>query len=317
MSKERFNHAKSAFEISLKSWWSILKRIFSSVQKDNIPLIAAGVAFYCLLAIFPLLGATIALYGLMVSPQELQSHMTFLVNVVPTDSRYIIEEQLTNLIEKSNSTLGWGFLFTLLLSLWSSSKGANALIKACNITYSESEGRGFFKGILARVTCTVFMILTVIVALACITILPESIQWLSGNAVSAKEATWVTWPVMLGLFNIALSALYRYAPHRREAQWRWVTPGSIFATVLWVVASYGFSIYLNEFGSYNKTYGSVGGIIILLMWLYLSAYIILIGAEVNSAIELQTTADSTKGEDKPIGERNAFVADHTPDDVKH
>ena len=106
MSKERFNHAKSAFEISLKSWWSILKRIFSSVQKDNIPLIAAGVAFYCLLAIFPLLGATIALYGLMVSPQELQSHMTFLVNVVPTDSRYIIEEQLTNLIEKSNSTLG-------------------------------------------------------------------------------------------------------------------------------------------------------------------------------------------------------------------
>ena len=161
------------------------------------------------------------------------------------------------------------------------------------------------------------MILTVIVALACITILPESIQWLSGNAVSAKEAMWVTWPVMLGLFNIALSALYRYAPHRREAQWRWVTPGSIFATVLWVVASYGFSIYLNEFGSYNKTYGSVGGIIILLMWLYLSAYIILIGAEVNSAIELQTTADSTKGEDKPIGERNAFVADHTPDDVKH
>ena len=141
MSKERFNHAKSAFEISLKSWWSILKRIFSSVQKDNIPLIAAGVAFYCLLAIFPLLGATIALYGLMVSPQELQSHMTFLVNVVPTDSRYIIEEQLTNLIEKSNSTLGWGFLFTLVLSLWSSSKGANALIKACNITYGESEGR--------------------------------------------------------------------------------------------------------------------------------------------------------------------------------
>ena len=138
MSKERFNHAKSAFELSLKSWWSISKRIFTSLQKDNIPLISAGVAFYCLLAIFPLLAATIALYGLAVSPSELQSHMALLVNVVPNDSRYIIEEQLKNLTEKSNSALGWSFLFTLLLSLWSSSKGANALIKACNITYSDA-----------------------------------------------------------------------------------------------------------------------------------------------------------------------------------
>lgn len=316
MNTERLDHAKSAFEISLKNWWNILKRIFTSLQKDNIPLIAAGVAFYCLLAIFPLLGSTIALYGLMVSPSELQNHMALLVNVVPNESRYIIEEQLTNLTEKSNSALGWSFLFTLTLSLWSSSKGANALIKACNITYSEVEGRGFLKGILARITCTIFMILTVIVALACITILPETINWMTSNAISTEQAMWVTWPVMLALFNIALSALYRYAPHRREAQWRWVTPGSMFATILWVVASYGFSVYLNEFGNYNKTYGSVGGIIILLMWLYLTAYIILIGAEVNSSIELQTTADSTKGEDKPMGERNAFVADHTPNDIK-
>lgn len=316
MSKGRFSHAKSAFELSHKSWWSITKRIFTSLQKDNIPLIAAGVAFYCLLAIFPLLGATIALYGLMVSPEELQSHMALLVNVVPADSRYIIEEQLTTLTEKSSTALGWSFLFTLLLSLWSSSKGANALIKACNITYSESEGRGFLKGILARVTCTIFMILAVIIALACITILPEAIVFISANTISEEQSMWITWPVMLGLFNLALSALYRYAPHRREAQWRWVTPGSLFATALWLIASYGFSIYLNEFASYSKTYGSVGGIIILLMWLYISAYIILIGAEVNSSIELQTTADSTKGEDKPMGERNAFVADHTPDDLK-
>ena len=316
MSKESFNHAKSALELSLKSWWSILKRIFTSLQKDNIPLISAGVAFYCLLAIFPLLGATIALYGLLVSPSELQNHLALLVNVVPRDSRYIIEEQLTNLIEASSNTLGWSFFFTLVLSLWSSSKGANALIKACNITYSEAEGRSFFKGILARITCTVFMIFTVIIALACISILPETIHWLTSRKLSTEQAMWLTWPLMLGLFNIALSALYRYAPHRREAQWRWVTPGSVLATALWVIASYSFSVYINEFSTYNKTYGSVGGIIILLMWLYLTAYIILIGAEVNSAIELQTTADSTVGDDKPMGERNAFVADHTPDDVK-
>lgn len=316
MSTQHVNKAKSVLELPTKSWWPIAKRIFSNMQSHNVPLIAAGVAFYCLLAIFPLLGATISLYGLLVSPQELQSHMALLVNVVPSDSSYIIEEQLKNLTEKSSSTLGWGFLLTLALSLWSSSKGANALITACNITYCEFEGRSFFAGILARIICTISMIATVIVALSCITFFPEIISWLAGDLVSSKQAAWITWPIMLLLFNFSLSALYRYAPHRRSAQWRWVTPGSIFATVMWVAASYAFSIYLNEFATYNKTYGSVGGIIILLMWLYLSAYIILIGAEVNSAVELQTTADSTVGEDKPMGQRDAVVADNTPDELQ-
>lgn len=316
MKQKHISKAQSAMEMSLRSWWSISKRIVTNVQKHNIPLISAGVAFYCLLAIFPLLGATIALYGLVVSADELQKHMALIVDVVPRDSGYIIEEQLTNLTEKTNSALGWSFLLTLLLSLWSSSKGANALIKACNITYNETNARGFFKGLIARLTGTLCVIATVIIALATITILPELISWLSNNTVSTKQAAWVSWPTMLIFFNLGLSALYRYAPHRRSAQWRWVTPGSLFATILWVIASYGFSIYLNEFASYNKTYGSVGGIIVLLMWLYLSAYIILIGAEVNSSIELQTTADSTVGEDKPMGHRNAVVADNTPADLR-
>ncbi len=316
MSTTQSTKAESALGLTLKNWWSIVKRTFTNIQSHNIPLIAAGVAFYCLLAIFPLLGATISLYGLMVSPEELQNHMALLVDVVPSDSSYIIEEQLKNLTQKSNSALGWGFFLTLFLSLWSSSKGANALITACNITYIEDNGRGFFKGLIARITGTISMIATVIVALVCITVLPEMISWISGGLISFKQASWITWPVLLLLFNIGLSALYRYAPHRRSAQWRWVTPGSLFATLLWIAASYGFSIYLNEFASYNKTYGSVGGIIILLMWLYLSAYIILIGAEVNSSIELQTTADSTVGEDKPMGERDAVVADNTPEDLK-
>jgi membrane protein len=316
MSNTHLSEASTAFELTVKSWWSILKRIFTNIGGHNIPLISAGVAFYCLLAIFPLLGATISLYGLIVSPEELQRHMALLVDVVPTDSSYIIEEQLKTLTEKSSSALGWGFFLTLFLSLWSSSKGANALITACNITYNENEGRGFFNGLVARIACTISMIATVIVALACITILPETISWVTGGSIDNKQAMWLTWPVMLVLFNFCLSALYRYAPHRRSAQWRWVTPGALLATVLWIAASYGFSIYLNEFASYNKTYGSVGGIIILLMWLYLSAYIILIGAEINSSIELQTSVDSTVGEDKPMGERNAVVADNTPEDLR-
>lgn len=316
MSKATVNNAKSALTLPLKSWWPIIKRTFNGVQNDNVPLIAAGVAFYCLLAIFPLLGATIALYGLMVSPTELKDHMAMLVNVVPGDSRYIIEEQLQHLIQRSNTALGWSFLLTLLLSLWSSSKGANALITACNITYSETEGRSFFKGIVARVVCTIAMIATVIVALICISVLPKLVEWLSKNTLEGIRVSWFTWPVLLVVFNVALSSLYRYAPYRRSARWRWVTPGSAVATILWVGASFGFSLYISEFASYNKTYGSVGGIIVLLMWLYLSAYIILIGAELNAAIELQTTSDSTVGEDKPMGERNAVVADNTPEDLR-
>ncbi len=314
MASKRSVNAHSIIDMPMHSWWHIIKRISVKMQQHNLPLIAAGVAFYLLLAIFPLLGALISLYGLMVSPAELQDHMQLLIDVVPSQSRYIIEEQLENLTQKSSSTLSWGFLLSLILSLWSSSKGANALITACNITYSESHGRGFLRGLLARFTCTISIILTIIVALAFITVVPKWISWATGDLLSARQAGWITWPIMLLLFNASLSALYRYGPHREPAQWRWVTPGSVFATVLWIAASYGFSLYLSEFATYNKTYGSVGGIIILLMWLYLSAYIILLGAETNSAIELQTSKDSTVGDDKPKGERGAFVADHNPDD---
>lgn len=308
--------AHSVLHLPLKSWWHICKRVVKKTQEHNLPIVAAGVAFYFLLAIFPLLGALISLYGLMVSPEELREHMALLVDVVPSQSRYILEEQLKNLTEKPSSTLSWGLILSIVLSLWSSSKGANALITACNITYNESKGRNFFKGLLARMTGTTSIILTIILALALITVVPKWISWATAGFISSAQANFITLPIMLLLFNASLSALYRYGPHRRPAKWRWVTTGSILATVLWILASYGFSIYLSEFASYNKTYGSVGGIIILLMWLYLTAYIILLGAEVNAAIELQTSADSTVGDDKPKGDRGAFVADNTPDDLR-
>jgi membrane protein len=316
VNKDNFKSAKSLFDLSISSWWRIAKRVFGNIQDHNVPLIAAGTAFYFLLAIFPLLAATISLYGLVVSQQELQEHMVLLVDLVPSKSRYIIEEQLTSLTQKSSATLGWGFVFTLLLSLWSSSKGGNALIKACNITYIEPEGRSFFHGLIARVVCTLGMIFMLLIALFSVSLLPELISALTHYSLDKKDARWITWPLLLLLFNLSLSLLYRYAPHRRPARWRWITPGSCVATLLWVLASSAFSFYLNEFASYDKTYGSVGGLIILLMWLYLSAYIVLIGAELNAAMELQTTADSTVGEDKPMGERNAVVADNTPDDLR-
>ncbi|MCW8108417.1 YihY/virulence factor BrkB family protein [Alteromonas ponticola] len=314
MSTKSGSNANSAAEFSPKAWWRIGKRTYQKMQEDNLSLIAAGVGFYFLLAIFPFLAGLISLYGLVVTPDQLDQHMTYLINFVPQQSRYILEEQLSHLIANSSQALGTGAVVSFILTIWSSSKGANALITACNITYSESEGRSFIGSIIARMVLTVAIIIAVIVALICITVLPKLITIISGYSLSSQGANWITWPILLILFNTGLAALYRYSPHRANPKWRWVTPGSVVATVFWIIFSFAFSYYLREFASYNKTYGSVGGIIILLMWFYLSAYIILLGAELNAAMEYQTEKDSTTGKPAPKGERGAYVADHSPTD---
>lgn len=313
MSNQKGRDATAFTQIPPSGWWSITKRTYANMNTHNLPLISAGVAFYFLLAVFPLFAAVISLYGLLVSFDDLQEHMTYLINVVPADSRYILEEQLEALISKSSKTLGWGFVLSIVLTLWSSSKGANALITACNITYHESTKRRFIFAILARMILTVSLIAMVILALLIITVMPQILGYFLGEGLGKLLVSIITWLILIIFFNIGLSSLYRYGPHRQRAKWRWVAPGAVFATFLWVAFSYGFSYYLQAFATYNKTYGSVGGIIILLMWFYISAYIILLGAELNSSIELQTERDSTTGEEKPLGERGAFVADHTPD----
>ncbi len=306
----------SFLQLPREAWWDIVRRVYGKIEQHNLSLISAGVAFYFLLAIFPLLAGTISLYGLIFSTEDLQSHFLTLLNVVPPESRGILEEQMESLMDKSNATLSWGVLFSLLLTVWSSSKGANALITACNITYYESRNRGFFKALLARIWFTCSGIGVVIIALLTMTVLPKWISWLTGYEISDHSVKWITWPVLLLIFNVTLAALYRYGPHRARAKWRWVTPGSFMATVLWLLATYAFSLYLSSFDTYDRTYGSVGGIIVLLMWLFISAFIILLGAELNSAIELQTTQDSTAGSPKPMGERGAYVADNTPEALK-
>ncbi len=305
--------ADKVTQIPLSGWWSVIKRTYANLKIHNLQLVSAGVAFYFLLAVFPLLAAVISLYGLLVSFDDLQSHMTYLINVVPADSRYILKEQLEGLISKSDRALGWGFALSVLVALWSSSKGANALIAACNITYHESSKRRFMFAIMARMLLTLAIIGMIILALLIITVLPQVLNFLLGQGLGKLAVGGITWLVLIMLFNVGLASLYRYGPHRARAKWRWVTPGAFFATVLWVAFSYGFSYYLQTFATFNKTYGSVVGIVILLIWFYTSALIILLGAELNSAMELQTKKDSTRGKEKPMGERGAFVADHTPE----
>ncbi|KTD99230.1 MULTISPECIES: YihY/virulence factor BrkB family protein [unclassified Pseudoalteromonas] len=307
---KRGQHAEQPAHIPIKGWWDIAKRIFARMSKDNLSLVSAGVAFYALLAIFPAIAALVSIYAYFASPVEISEHLRQFTSLIPSSSRELILSQISDLTQSSQTRLTLGALGTLLLTIWSSSKGSQALITACNISYHEYEKRSFLRAQLVRFMFSVGAILVAIFALLIIGILPIVL-----NLVGLKDSIdllikVVSWPILALTFNFALVLLYRYAPHRKAAKWRWITLGSVIATVFWIVASIGFSFYVSRFSSYNETYGSLGGVVIMLMWLYISAYIVTLGAVINAETEQQTAKDSTIGPEKELGERGAYVADH-------
>lgn len=307
------NNIKHPQDFSLANWWQIAKRVLYKIERDNMSLIAAGVAFYFLLAMFPLLAALVSMYGLFTDQQTLLQHMNLLVGVIPEQSREILEVQIASLLTTDNSTLSVGFVFSFLLAIWSGGKGSVALITACNISYKEGKSRSFFKMLIVRVVLTLAIILTMLLMLLMIVVIPLALSLL--DETSQSLFGWITWPVLLIIFNLSLASLYKYAPHRVSAKWRWTTPGALLATFFWLIGSYFFNLYITEYASYNETYGSMGGVVILLMWFYVTAFTILLGAAINAATELQTDEDTTTGGEKPKGERGAYVANNGPSDI--
>ena len=304
--------AHAPWQYRLKNWFKILLRAFKQIGKDNLSLISAGVAFYFLLAIFPLMAALVSLYGLFVDNETLRDHLAHIATMLPGDSQRILEEHLSNIVEKSSAALTTGALGSFAFAVWSASKGSQALMTACNITYNEPKKRGFFRGLIVRVILTLCAVLLVIVALLLITLLPLIFSYIGFSDKFESVVSGISWVALALLFNFSLAALYRYAPHRRSPKWRWVSIGSAVSTVLWLSASAAFSYYVTSFASYNETYGSVGGVVIMLMWMYLTAFVILLGAELNSVVEHHTTVDSTKGPEREKGKRGAYVADTLP-----
>tara|TARA_R110002012_G_scaffold129310_1_gene281724 strand:+ start:1807 stop:2775 length:969 start_codon:yes stop_codon:yes gene_type:complete len=316
VSINRGEAATGPSQIPISGWWDILRRTVKKMLDDNLSLIAAGVGFYFLLAVFPLLVAFISIYGLLVSPDELQQHLNQLIGVVPDQGRQIISQQVERIMAKSNTALSTGVVFSTLFAVWSASKGAQAMVTACNITYGQHQNRSFIMMLVMRVLLTVSAVMLLVATLFTIAILPILFSYVGLDDYASVLVQWLTWPFLALVFNVALAAFYRYGPHRSTAKWRWVTPGSLIASTLWVAFSFAFSFYLGQFGQYDKMYGSLGSVVVLLMWFYLTAYIILLGAEFNAAMEHQTEKDSTHGHDKPPGSRGAHVADTRPDDLK-
>lgn len=308
-SNSRGRDAAKPSELPASGWKDILTRVKNEVSEDNVSIVAAGVAFYGLMALAPAIAALVSIYGMFASPASIQSHFSNLVGVMPEDARQLLLDQITRIATSSETNLSIAAAGALLLALLSAMKGSKALITAANIAYDERERRGFIKLNAAAFSLTVASVVFVIVALAFIAGFPVVVQQIPLPASVQTGISLLRWPVLGLLLILGLAGFYRYAANRHEPKWRWVTWGSVASTVLWIIGSILFSFYVSRFGSYNETYGSLGAVVILLMWFYLSAYVVLLGAELNSEMEHQTARDSTTGPSAPMGGRGAYVAD--------
>jgi membrane protein len=312
--RERGRDARSPREIPKRGWWEILKRTRREVSRDNVPLVAAGVAFYSLLALPPALAAMIALWGLFAEPADIQVQIEQLSQTLPPEAASVVIDQLKNVASRSSSTLGWTALIGFLLSLWSARAAVNAMIGALNIVYEEEEERGFFRLVFATLLLTLAALAGGVLALLLVAGVPALLNLIGLDGAAEVIVHIVRWLVLIALVMAGLAALYRFGPSRHRAQWHWVSWGAATAAALWIIASAGFSLFVSNFGKYGETYGAIAGVVLLLLWLWLSAYVALVGAEINSEMELQTRRDTTTGPEKAMGERDAYVADHVAGD---
>ncbi|MGZ8218186.1 YihY/virulence factor BrkB family protein [Methylomagnum sp.] len=301
--------ASRPWDIPYEGWRDIAHRVWADLQQHNMSFVAAGVAFFALLALFPALGAIVGIYGLIADPGDVEREAGFLRNVLPPEALNLLREQLRQIASHAAGSLSFGVLLSLLVAVWSTSRGVSSIITALDIVYNQPERRSFTRLTLLSLALTVGAILFVVVALALIVLLPAIFDALGIGGLVTALLNLLAWPLLGLLFIMGLAVIYHYGPCRDQPRWEWVTPGAVFATVLWLMGSGLFSFYVASFGSYNETYGSVGAAVILLTWVYLTSYVVLLGAEVNAEMEHQTGHDTTEGQPKPMGERGAYVAD--------
>lgn len=305
-------HAAVPTEIPRRGWWQIVRRAWKEAQEDNLSLIAAGVAFYSFLALFPALIAGLLLYGIVRDPADVRAQMAGWTDALPSEARTIVTEQLEQLSATPSRSLGIGLAIALALALWSAAGGVGNLITAINIAYDEEETRGFVRRKLLALGLTLGAIMFVVVVLALVAAAPAVLDDVVGSGGTRWALEAGRWVALLGAMVVVLGILYRLAPDRADARISWVSVGAVAATVLWLVASLGFSLYVDNFGSYGKTYGAVAGVVILLLWLWLTIYLVLLGAELNAEAEEQTITDTTTGPPRPLGQRDAVKADSIP-----
>jgi membrane protein len=307
-------HADRPREIPPRGWWQVVRRGLQEFSADQMPLIAAGVAFYAFLSIIPAIIAAVLLYGLVTDPAEVERQVNSLTGVLPESAQGLLRDQMASLVTANRQGLGVGLVVSVLASLWSASGGVGNLITAVNTAYDEKETRGFVRRKALALALTLGAIVVFVLATGLVAVFPavtNAIDLPGPVDLALNAARWV---VVLLVVVAALAVVYRVAPSRDDPRMRWVSVGAAVATVAWIVVSIGFSVYVNNFSSYGKTYGSLAGVVVLLLWLWLSICAVLLGAEINAESEKQTVRDTTTGPDRPMGARGALKADLGPGD---
>jgi membrane protein len=319
--RELGRDASQPAHIPWSGWKKVLKRTFSEIISDRIGLAAAGCAFYATLALFPAISTLVSLYGLAFDPSTVEPQLRVLHNLLPRPAFLLISDRVHVLVSQPRGTLTMGLIIGTLVTLWSASAGTKSMLAALNIAYEETESRSFVRFQATALFMTLCGILGAALAVALLVFLPAVLDFIPRHfgfeAVEAGTQTIIRIgsPLVMLLFvGGAFSLLYRFGPSRRSPGWHWVTPGSLVATLLWLLASIGFSYYVGHVASYDATYGPLGAVVGIMMWFFVTAYVVLLGAELNAELELQTAVDSTAGTPRPIGRRGAYVADHVAED---
>lgn len=300
-------------DIPATGFKDVALRVKDEIKNDRVPLVSAGVAFYAMLALFPAITAVISLWGLVADPETVQEQIDAFAGTLEGGAGDLIAEQAQSIAQAGTGALSVGLAVSILAALWTASSGMHGLMQALTVANNEPETRGFVKRRAVALGLTLVAMVVVLIAIGVIVVVPVVMQAVGLGAAGEWIIRIARWPLMALVIVAVLAVVYRYGPDRDEPAWRWVSWGAVIATVLWVVGSIGFSIYVANFGDYNETYGALGAAIVLLLWLFLSAFIVILGAEVNSELEHQTAHDTTSGDEQPMGRREAQVADHVGD----
>ncbi len=314
-------HAHAPMQIPWHGWKQVIQRTFSEMISDRIGLAAAGCAFYGTLALFPAISMLVSIYGLAFDPQTVEPQMKILQHLLPGPAYVLINDRINMLVSKSHGTLTVSLIISVLVTMWSSSAGTKSMLAALNIAYDERESRSFLRFQGTALGMTLGGIVGAVLTLALLVFLPAALDFVPEHfhITIIEQQTQLLIrlgsPLLMVLFVVvAFSLLYKFGPSRQEARWHWVAPGAVVSTVLWLIASAGFSYYVGHVASYDATYGPLGAVIGIMMWFFVTAYVVLLGAELNAELELQTAQDSTTGEEQPLGSRGAYVADHVAEE---
>lgn len=309
LTDDRGRDAETPSEIPARGLKDVMWRVWRSLIHDHVMLIAGGVTFYLLLALFPALVAFLSIYGLFLDPTTAVNHAQSLRGFIPPAAVDLIAEQLVRLTSKQTESLTLGLITSLVIAFWSANGGVKAMIEGLNFAYSEREKRSFLHLNGVALAFTLGAMAVVLVLFLALAVMPAMLAVFHLGPAAVTLMRLLRWPLLVMTLGLSLTVLYRYGPSRRPPRWRWVTWGSGFAIISWLIMSITFSTYLDRIADFNATYGALAAPIGFLLWVWLSIIVIILGAEINGELEHQTEVDTTIGPDRPMGKRGAVMAD--------